>query len=246
MEDLQIVVGRNAVFEAIAAGRGVESLLIQTGERRGYILKIIAAAKERGIPVKEAAREKLDGLSGEASHQGVVLILSAYRYAEIEEPFALARERGEFPLLVVLDEIADPHNLGAIIRTAEAVGAHGVIIPKRRAAGLTPVAAKAACGALEYLPVVRVTNLAAALEYLKKQNLFIYGADMAGGDYTKRDYTVGTAIVIGSEGSGLRRLIKEKCDEIISLPMPGRMESLNASVACGVLIYEAVRQRHLL
>lgn len=242
-QNMEPVCGRNAVLEALRSGRPADSLLIARGERGGSMGKILALCKQRGIPVKEAAAQKLDLLSAGAAHQGVVLQCAVHDYATLEDLFELAQGRGEAPFFVLCDEIEDPHNLGAIIRTAEASGAHGVIVPKRRNAGLTGAVAKAACGALEYLPVARVSNLAQTMDLLKERGLWCVGADMQGDDWCAVDFTCPVALVIGSEGRGLSRLVREKCDHIASLPMRGEIGSLNASVAAGILMYEAVRQR---
>ena len=239
----EMIAGRNAVLESLKNGRSLESVNIAKGERKGSILQIIAMTKERGIPLKEVSTAKLDALSGGSSHQGVVAIASAHGYAEIEDIFQLAQERGEKPFFVICDELEDPHNLGAVIRTAEAAGAHGIIIPKRRSAGLTPAVYKVSAGAAEYLPVVRTSNLTAAIQKLKEQGVWVYAADMGGENWCEVDYTGATALVIGSEGKGISRLIKENSDYIVSMPMKGKVNSLNASVAAGILMYEVARQR---
>ncbi|WP_101697333.1 23S rRNA (guanosine(2251)-2'-O)-methyltransferase RlmB [Clostridium minihomine] len=238
-----IIAGRNAVAEALRAGRTIDSLFLARGNRTGSIGAIIAKAKELGIAVKEADPKKLDYLCGHANHQGVVAVAAVKEYATVEDMFRLAEERGEPPFFIVADELEDPHNLGAILRTAECAGAHGVIIPRRRAAGLTFAVGKASAGAVEYVPVARVTNLVKTLEDLKKRGLWIYAADMDGQNWCGVDYRDPAAIVIGSEGFGVSRLVKEKSDFIISLPMLGKINSLNASVACGVICYEVARQR---
>lgn len=238
-----LIIGRNSVMEALRAGRAIDSLLVARGDRSGSIGRILAECREKGIVIKEVDTKKLDFLCGQGNHQGVAAYAAAHTYASVAEILALAKERGEPPFLIVCDELEDPHNLGAIIRTAEAAGAHGVIIPKRRAASLSFAVSKAAAGALEYLPVARVGNLAATLNELKKEGLWIYGADMDGAPYCETDYSGPAALVIGSEGHGLGRLVKEKCDFIVSLPMKGQINSLNASVAAGILMYEVARQR---
>lgn len=236
------IAGRNPVLELLRSPREVECIYLQAGLEKGPVGRIIALAKERGIPVKEAAPEKLQALSGIASHQGVAAIPAAESYASLEDIYHRA---GDKPLFVVLaDGVEDPHNLGAIIRTAEAAGAHGLIIPKRHSAGLTPAAAKAAAGAAAHLPVVRVPNLSAIIEELKSQkNLWFYCADMDGKDWCTVDYSGGVGLVVGSEGFGVSRLVKEKCDFVVSLPMRGQINSLNASVAAGIVMYEVARQR---
>ena len=238
-----LIIGRNSVLEALRAGRAIDSLLVARGERSGSIGRILAECREKGIVIKEVDAKKLDSLCGRGNHQGVAAYAAAHAYACVADLLALAQQRGEAPFLIICDELEDPHNLGAIIRTAEAAGAHGVIIPKRHAASLSFAVSKAAAGALEYLPVARVGNLAATLDELKKQGLWIYGADMDGTPVCETDYSGPTALVIGSEGRGLGRLIKEKCDFIVSLPMKGKINSLNASVAAGILMYEIARQR---
>lgn len=238
-----IIAGRNAVTEALRAGRTIDSLYLARGNRSGSVGAIIAKAKELGVAVKEADPKKLDFLCGHANHQGVVAVAAVKEYATIDDMFRLAEERGEPPFFIVADELEDPHNLGAILRTAECAGAHGVIIPRRRAVGLTYAVGKASAGAVEYIPVARVTNIASTLQDLKKRGLWIYAADMDGQDWCGVDYRDAAAIVIGSEGFGVSRLVKEKSDFIISLPMLGKINSLNASVACGVICYEVARQR---
>ncbi len=238
-----LIIGRNSVLEALRAGRAIDSLLVARGERSGSIGRILAECREKGIVIKEVDAKKLDSLCGRGNHQGVAAYAAAHAYACVADLLALAQQRGEAPFLIICDELEDPHNLGAIIRTAEAAGAHGVIIPKRHAASLSFAVSKAAAGALEYLPVARVGNLATTLDELKKQGLWIYGADMDGTPFCETDYSGPAALVIGSEGRGLGRLIKEKCDFIVSLPMKGKINSLNASVAAGILMYEIARQR---
>lgn len=236
-----VIVGRNPVLEALSAGRELECVYLQTGERRGTLARIAALARDHGVPVKDVAVQKLDALSGATPHQGAAAILSAAPYAEVEDIFAHAG--GRAPFVILCDGIEDPHNLGAIIRTAEAAGADGVIIPKRRSAGLTAAAVKASAGAAEHLPVARVTSLVAVIEELKKKGLWIYCADMDGQRWDKVDYAGGVGLVVGAEGEGVGRLVKEKCDVVVSLPMLGRIGSLNASVAAGIVMYEVARQR---
>lgn len=238
-----VILGRNSVIEALRAGRTIDSVLIAKGNRSGTILKIISMCRELGIPVKDVDIRKLDSLSGANAHQGVAALTAIHEYADMKDIFALANEKNEPPFIIICDELEDPHNLGAILRTAEAVGAHGVIIPKRRSVGLTFTVAKTACGAIEYIPVVRVGNLASAIDDLKKHGLWIYGADMNGTPWCETDFSGPVGLVIGAEGKGISCLIREKCDFIVSLPMRGQLESLNASVAAGVLMYEVARQR---
>lgn len=238
-----IIAGRNAVNEALRAGRPVDSLYVQRGEKSGALQTIIAKAKERGAAVKEADPRKLDHLCGGANHQGVVAVAAVKEYASVEDIFALAEARGEPPFLIICDELEDPHNLGAVIRTAECAGAHGVIVPKRRSVGLTYAVGKASAGAVEYLPVARVQNLPSLLDELKRRGLWIYAADMDGRTWCETDFSGPLALVIGSEGNGVGRLVKERSDFVISLPMKGSINSLNASVAAGILCYEVARQR---
>lgn len=232
-----IVVGRNPVSEALRSGREIDRIVVTKGEKNGAVVGILAKAKKLNIPIKEADARKLDYLSGHANHQGIIAYTAVKEYSSIDEIFKLAEERNEKPFIVVLDEIEDPHNLGAIIRTAECTGVHGVIIPKRRSAGLSFAVSKASAGAVEYVPVARVTNISSTIEQLKKRGVWVYGADMNGTDYTECDFSGAAALVIGNEGKGISRLVREKCDEIVSLPMKGKIKSLNASVAAGVLMY---------
>lgn len=242
-ENQSVVIGRNPVLEALRSGQEVDTLYVLKGERQGMISKIIALARNAEAVIKEVNMQKLDALSGGASHQGVAAVLSCASYATVEELLARAQEKGEPPFLIIADEIEDPHNLGALIRTAEAAGAHGLIIPKRRSASLTSIVSKTSAGAVSYLPVARVSNLPAVMDKLKAENIWIYAADMEGQDWCSVDYTGGVALVVGSEGNGLGRLVKEKCDFFVSIPMRGKITSLNASVAGGILMYEIARQR---
>ena len=230
-----LLVGRNPIREALRAGRDIEKLLVARGELIGSAREIVAMAKDSKIIVQEVARERLDAMA--PNHQGLIAVASAYSYKTVDDMLALAKERGEAPLLVILDGVTDPHNLGAIIRSAECAGAHGVIIPERRAVGLTPSAVKASAGAVEYLPVAKETNITRTIERLKKEGVWVYGAAMNGEDYRKVDFSGAAAIVIGSEGEGISRLVQESCDKLVSLPMKGHIDSLNASVAAGVLLY---------
>ena len=234
--------GRNPVTEAIKSGREIDKLLVSAKE--GSIKKIVAMAKERGIVVQEVVRTKLDELSETGAHQGVIALVAAHNYATVEDILARAEEKGESPFVILLDEITDPHNLGSILRTANAVGAHGVIIPKRRSVGLSSVVAKTSAGALEYTPVARVTNLAQTIDFLKEKGVWFYATHPdATQSYTEVDLKGGIGTVIGSEGNGVSRIVAEKCDFLISIPMKGEINSLNASVAAGVVMYEALRQR---
>lgn len=238
-----LIIGRNAVAEALKSGREIDSLLVARGERSGSIGKLIGQCRERGVVVKEVDSRKLDSICSGANHQGVCAYAAVQEYKTVEDMLALAEEKGEPPFVVICDDIEDPHNLGAIIRTADACGAHGVIIPKRHGVSLTYAVGKVSAGAVEYVPVARVPNLAAELENLKKLGFWVYGADMGGKSWKEQDYSGPVALVIGSEGKGISRLVKEKCDFIVSLPMKGKINSLNASVAAGILMYEVVRNR---
>ncbi len=242
-ENTDLIIGRNAVSEALRSERAIDTLLVVRGERNGSIGRIIAECKDKGIVVKEVDKKKLDFMCGQGNHQGVAAYAAVHEYAEVEDIFALAEERGEEPFIIICDELEDPHNLGAIIRTAECTGAHGVIIPKRRNASLTWAVGKASAGAVEYVPVARVGNLASTIEDLKKRGLWVYCADMDGSNWCQTDFSGGVALVVGSEGSGVSRLIKEKSDFVLSLPMRGKITSLNASVAASILMYEVARQR---
>ena len=235
--------GRNAVLEAFRSGKTVDKLFLLDGCKDGPILSIVQEAKKHGTLINYVRKERLDQLSETGKHQGVVAFLAAYHYAEVEDILNLAKEKGEPPFLFLLDNIEDPHNLGAIIRTANLAGAHGVIIPKRRAVGLTATVAKTSAGAINYTPVARVTNLAATIEELKKCGIWFVCADMDGEPMYRLDLTGPIGLVIGNEGEGVSRLVKEKCDFVASIPMKGEIDSLNASVAAGVLAYEIVRQR---
>ncbi len=235
--------GRNAVLEAFRSGRPIDRLFILDGCQDGPVNTIKREARKQDVILTFVSRERLDQMSETGSHQGVIAYAAAYAYAQVEDMLALARDREEEPFLFLLDNIEDPHNLGAIIRTANLAGAHGVIIPKRRAAGLTATVAKASAGALNYTPVAKVTNLAATIEELKKQGLWFVCADMEGETMYRVNLKGPMGLVIGSEGQGVGRLVKEKCDYAASIPMKGDIDSLNASVAAGVLAYEIVRQR---
>ena len=239
-----IIAGRNAVNEALRAGRTLDSLYVQRGDHGGGLAALIAKAKAQGVPIKEADPKKLEHMCGGANHQVVVAVAAVKEYASLEEIFARAEERGEPLFLVICDGLEDPHNLGAVIRTAECAGAHGVVIPKRRSAGLTAIVAKTSAGAVSYVPVARVPNLTALLKELKEEGLWIFGAEADGTTpLYQADLKGPAAIVIGSEGGGISRLVAEQCDFKISIPMRGRINSLNASAAAAILLYEAVRQR---
>ena len=239
-----IICGRNPVLEALRSGREIDRLFVAHGTGGGSVTAIIAKCRAKGILIKEISPQKLDYYCGGANHQGVAVMFASQEYATVEDMFALAETRGEKPFLIICDEIEDPHNLGAIIRTAEATGVHGVIIPERRSASLNATVAKAACGALEYVPVARVTNIANTIDALKQRGVWVFGADMDGDDYTRTDFDTPCALVIGNEGKGIGALTAKKCDAVISLPMCGKINSLNASVAAGILMYEVVRSRN--
>ena len=239
-----IIEGRNAVAEALRSGTPIDKLYIARGETDRTLARIAAQAKKAGVVVVEADRRKLDAMSATGSHQGVIASAAVRAYASVEDIFRAAGERGETPLVVVCDELSDPHNLGAVIRTAECAGAHGVIIPKRRSAGLTAVVAKTSAGAVSYLPVARVANIPALLKELKERGVWVFGAAAEGSvPLYESDLKGPAAIVIGNEGDGMGRLVRESCDVLVSIPMRGRISSLNASAAAAVLLYEAVRQR---
>ena len=235
--------GRNAVLEAFRAGKTIDKLYVQEGIKDGPVQSIIREAKKQDTIVNFVSRERLNQMSQEGRHQGVIAHAAAYEYAEVEDILKAAEEKGEPPFIFLLDGIEDPHNLGAIIRTANLAGAHGVIIPKRRASGLTAVVAKTSAGALNYTPVAKVTNLAATIEELKEKGLWFVCADMNGELMYRLNLKGPIGLVIGSEGDGVGRLVREKCDMVASIPMKGDIDSLNASVAAGVLAYEIVRQR---
>lgn len=240
-EDL--IEGRNAVIEALRTDRTIEQILIAKGDKEGSVNVIIGAAKEKGIVIKEVDRKKLDMLSETGAHQGVIAKVTPYKYVQIEDILKRAEDKGENPFIIILDEIEDPHNLGSIIRTAELSGAHGIIIPKRRNVGLTPVVYKAAAGALEHMLVAKVTNINSTIEALKKNNIWVYGAHMEGESCITADLSGAVALVIGSEGKGISKLTKEKCDKLIKIPMVGEINSLNASVAAGIIMYEVMKTR---
>ena len=238
-----VIAGRNPVSEALRSGRPIDKILVARGEKSGAVVGILAKARDRQIPVKEVDRTKLDFLSGIAPHQGIIALAAAKDYCTLDDILAYAEEQNEPPFLVILDELEDPHNLGAIIRTAECTGVHGVIVPKRRSASLSYTVGKASAGAVEYMRVARVTNIAKTIDELKARGVWVYGADMNGSDYLDCDLSGACAIVIGNEGKGISRLVREKCDVIVSLPMKGHINSLNASVAAGVLMYHALKGR---
>ncbi|MDD2958741.1 MAG: 23S rRNA (guanosine(2251)-2'-O)-methyltransferase RlmB [Lachnospiraceae bacterium] len=235
--------GRNAVLEAFRSGKTIDKLYVQEGLQDGPVMSVLREAKKHDTIVSRVKKERLDQLSETGKHQGVIAQAAAYEYASVEDILNAAREKGEAPFIFLLDNIEDPHNLGAIIRTANLAGAHGVIIPKRRAVGLTATVARTSAGALNYTPVAKVTNLSTTIEELKKEGLWFVCADMGGETMYNLNLKGPIGMVIGNEGEGVSRLVKEKCDYIASIPMKGNIDSLNASVAAGVLAYEIVRQR---
>ena len=238
-----IIEGRNAVLEAFRAGKTIDKLFVLDGCQDGPVKSILREAKKTDTIINFVDKERLDRLANSGHHQGVVAQAAAYEYAEVEDILNAAKEKGEAPFIFILDEIEDPHNLGAIIRTANLCGAHGVIIPKRRAVGLTATVAKTSAGAVNYTPVAKVTNIAKTIEELKKEGMWFVCADMDGQTMYDLNLTGPIGLVIGNEGAGVSRLVKEKCDYVASIPMKGDIDSLNASVAAGVLAYEIVRQR---
>ncbi|MEY8339044.1 23S rRNA (guanosine(2251)-2'-O)-methyltransferase RlmB [Lachnospiraceae bacterium 62-35] len=239
----QTIEGRNAVLEAYRSGKTIDKLFVAEGVRDGPVQTILREAKKQSSIVRFVSKDRMEQMSATGHHQGVIAYAAAYEYAEVEDILKLAEEKGEPPFLFLLDGIEDPHNLGAIIRTANLAGAHGVIIPKNRAAGLTAVVARTSAGALNYTPVAKVTNLGTTIEELKKKGLWFVCADMRGEVMYRLNLTGPIGLVIGSEGEGVGRLIKEKCDMTAAIPMKGEIDSLNASVAAGVMAYEIVRQR---
>lgn len=240
----EIIYGKNPVIEALRSGRELNKILIAEGSKPHAVQTIYDEAKARGVVVLQAPKAKLDQLAENKNHQGVIAFVAAYKYVEYEELVGAAGKKGRPPFLLLLDGIEDPHNLGSILRTADATGVDGVIIPKRRATGLTQVVAKSSAGAIEYVPVCRVTNLATTIDDLKERGYWIFGTDAsAKTDYRQGDYTSPIVLVIGSEGKGMSRLVRDKCDVLLSLPMLGNVTSLNASVASAILMYEVLRQR---
>src|SRR3954467_11170181 len=244
MQNQEYIVGKNPVIEALKSERDINKILIAEGSQRGQMQQITQLAKEANVLVQFVPKKKLDQIA-EENHQGVLAYVAAYQYAEMDDLFALAEKRNEAPFFLLLDEIEDPHNLGSIMRTADAAGAHGIIIPKRRAVGLTATVAKLSTGAIEHIPVVRVTNMSRTIDELKEKGVWIAGTDAKGKeDYRQFDGSLPLGLVIGSEGKGMGRLIRDKCDFLIRLPMAGHVTSLNASVAAALLMYEVYRKRH--
>lgn len=239
-----LIEGRNAITEALKSGRAINKVFLADGDVDKALGRLAAQAKDAGAVVVRIDRRKLNEMSPTGAHQGIIASVAAHEYSTIEEILSIAEERGEAPLLVICDELSDPHNLGAILRSAECAGAHGVIIPKRRSVGLTAVVGKASAGAIEYMPVARVSNLSSAIRELKERGVWIYGTAAEGASpLYKTDLTGPTAIVIGNEGVGMSRIVAESCDFKVSIPMKGKISSLNASAAAAILLYEAVRQR---
>ena len=241
-EGLQLE-GRNPVLEALNHDKPIDKIIVKKGGIEGTLKVIVAKAREKGIIVQEVDKEKMALISKSNNNQGVVALCPAHEYCELSDIIANARAKNEDPFIILCDEITDPHNLGAIIRTADAVGDHGVVIPKRRAVGLTAIVSKTSAGALEFVPVARVTNMARTIDELKKENIWVACADMAGREYFKSDLKGAIALVIGNEGSGVSDLVKKKCDFTVGIPMYGSIDSLNASVSAGLIMYEVVRQR---
>lgn len=237
-----MVCGRNAVLELLKSEREIDRILIAPSDNKGSLVKISALARDRGIPVKNTTQQKLDSITSQV-HQGVIAFCAAHTYSTVDEILKRAEDAGHPPFIIITDELEDPHNLGAILRTAEACGVDGVIIPKRRNVGLTSIVAKTSAGAVEYVPVARVPNIVSVIEELKDKGVWFYAADMDGQDWCSTDFSGAVGLIVGSEGNGVSRLVKEKCDFTVSLPMQGKINSLNASVAASVLCYEIARQR---
>ena len=242
--DENVISGRNAVKELLSSGRDIEKIYIQSGEREGSVNLLIGLASEKKINIIETDKTKLNAISGGARHQGIVAIAAERNYSSVEDILAYAEERGEKPFVILLDGVEDPHNLGAIIRSAECCGAHGVIIPKRRAVGLTTTVGKASAGAIEHMRVAKVTNLSATIDELKERGLWFYCADMGGDAYYATDMKGAVGLVLGSEGFGVSRLVKEKCDFIVSIPLYGSVNSMNVSCAAAVIMAEIAKQRN--
>ena len=241
--DLGYIYGRNSVMEAIRSGREIDKLYVLSDANRGALVPIIEKCRAKKIPIKEVPVQKLDFMSGNQNHQGVIASVAAKSYCELQDIIDASKDKNTAPFVVICDGLEDPHNLGAIIRTAEATGVDGIIIPKHRSVSVNATVAKSASGALEYVNICKVTNLAKTIDELKENGFWVYAADMDGSIWFEPDFKGATAIVIGSEGNGVSRLVKDKCDGVISMPMNGKINSLNASVAAGVLMYEVVKQR---
>lgn len=241
---MAIIEGRNPIIEALKNNRPIEKIMVNKASKEGSIKKILAMAKEKKVIIQDVDRHKLDEMSESHAHQGVIAITSDYRYYDLDEILEIPRQNGEDPFFIILDGITDPHNLGSIIRTADAVGAHAVIIPKRRSVQITPIVAKASAGAVEYLPVCKVTNIVNTIKTLKENGLWIAAVDMDGQTFYQQNLGGPLGLVVGSEGEGISRLVKQNCDFTVSMPMSGNVTSLNASVAGGILLYEVYRQRN--
>ncbi len=242
--EMQYIIGRNPVIEVLKNRDDIEKLLVLRGDLKGSINKIIAIAREKNILIQEVNQKTLDEIGGGAPHQGVAAVISPYKYTSVEDILAYAREREEAPFVIILDELEDPHNLGAIARTAECAGAHGIIIPERRSASVNHTVYSSSAGAVEYIKIAKVTNITNTIKYLKDEGLWIYGADMDGETYYKANLTGSVGLVIGNEGKGISRLVRENCDVILSIPMKGKISSLNASNAASILMYEVFRQNN--
>ncbi len=238
-----LIIGRNAAKEALKSGRAIDCVFTEKGDKNGALLPILAQCREKKLPIKEVDTKKLDFMCGHANHQGIVMTAAAHEYSTIEDILASAKEKDEPPFIIICDGIEDPHNLGAIIRSAECCGAHGVIIPERHSAGLSGIVGKTSAGALEYMPVARVRNLTDTIKSLKKEGIWVYCADMDGTPYREANLSGAIALVVGSEGSGVSRLVKENCDGTLLIPMKGNINSLNASVAAAILMFEAAAAR---
>lgn len=238
------VIGRNAVRELLKSERAIDKLLVQKGERNGSIVVLVAQAIERGIPVVETDKAKLDAMAGFAPHQGVIALASEKEYCSVEDILALAKERNEAPFIVLCDGVTDPYNLGAIIRSAECCGAHGLIIPKRRASGLTPLVTKASAGAIEHLPIAKVANITNTIEQLKKEGVWVFAAEAGGPNVYDTDFTGPCAIVMGSEGNGVSQSVVKNCDGVVSIPIYGQVNSFNVSAATAIILAEVARQHH--
>ena len=244
-ENTGLVIGRNAVRELLRSGRAIDKILVRRGELEGSIVALVAEARAAGVPIVETDKSKLDAMAGFAPHQGIVAMAAEKEYCTVEDILALAEERGEPPLIAIADGITDPYNLGALIRCAEGVGAHGLIIPKRRAVGLTPLVSKASAGAIEHLPIAKVSNISSTVTLLKKKGVWVYAAEAGGTPYYDVDFTGPAAIIFGSEGNGVSALNKQNSDVIVSIPMFGRVNSFNVSTAAAVLLAEASKQHHV-
>ncbi|WP_102399183.1 23S rRNA (guanosine(2251)-2'-O)-methyltransferase RlmB [Haloimpatiens massiliensis] len=241
-EDL--IEGRNPVMEAIKSRRTIEYIMVSKGEKTGSIRELIRVARDKRIVIKEVDKKKLDSISQTGAHQGVIAVITPYKYCDLKDILDYAKEKGEKPFIIILDEIEDPHNFGSIIRTAEVCGVHGIIIPKRRNVGVTPTVYKSSAGAIEHVKIAKVTNVNNAIDELKEHGVWVYGADMSGKDYCFNvDFSGAVALVIGSEGHGVSKLTRKKCDILVKIPMTGQINSLNASVAGGIIMYEILKQR---